>query len=81
MKFETHVMGKKLTLPKGFVIWQAIYHLRGEIAAQDKFYEIRMKEYATRYHLYFSERNFLPCPIIMLGSTRWKKKTHMDVPA
>ena len=57
MKFETHVMGRKPKLLKGFIIWEAIYHLRGDIAAQDKFYEIRTKKCAARYHLYFSERN------------------------
>ena len=62
MKFKTHVMGKKPTLPKGFVIWQAIYRLHGEIAAQDKFYKIWMKEYATWYHLYFSEQNLDKLP-------------------
>jgi len=55
MKFETHILGKKPKLPKGFAVWEAIYLLRGGLAAQDKFYEIRTKEYAARYHLYFSE--------------------------
>ena len=79
MKFETNVMGKKPTLPKGFVIWQAIYHLHGEIAAQDKFYEIWMKEYATQYHLYFSEQNLDKLPTMSYhhaGFHEMEKKKH-----
>jgi hypothetical protein len=54
--FHTHT-GRNIKLPKGFIIWQAYYCLRGGLMAQKKFFEIRTKEYASKYHLYFSEKN------------------------
>ncbi|KIM36004.1 hypothetical protein M413DRAFT_14221 [Hebeloma cylindrosporum] len=55
MTFDAHMSGKNPQLPDGFMIWAATYVLRGGLAAQDKFYRIRTKEYATRYNLGFSE--------------------------
>ena len=56
--FQTHIVGPRpnIKLPKGFSIWQAYYHLRGGLKAQKKFFEIRTKEYTSKYHLYFSEK-------------------------
>ena len=54
--FQTHIVGPNIKLPKGFTIWQAYYCLRGGLKAQKKFFEIRTKEYASKYHLYFSEK-------------------------
>jgi PHD-finger len=55
--FNTHMTGQEIVLPDGFTIWEAIYHLRGGLAAQDKFYETRIKEYHDCYGLSFSEPN------------------------
>ena len=54
--FQTHIAGPNIKLPKGFRIWQAYYLLRGGLEAQKKFFEIRTKEYTSKYHLYFSEK-------------------------
>lgn len=56
--FQTHVVGptSNINLPKGFTIWQAYYRLRGGLKAQKKFFDIRTKEYTSKYHLYFSEK-------------------------
>lgn len=53
--FNTHMTGRDIILPDGFAIWEAFYHLRGGLTAQDKFYEIRIKEYEYCYGLSFSE--------------------------
>lgn len=55
--FNTHMTGQDIILPDGFTIWEAFYHLRGGLAAQDKFYETRIKEYQDCYGLSFSEPN------------------------
>lgn len=54
--FKTHIVGPNTKLPQGFTIWQAYYRLRGGLKAQKKFFEIRTKEYTSKYHLYFSEK-------------------------
>jgi hypothetical protein len=54
--FQTHIAGPNIKLPKGYRIWQAYYSLRGGLKAQKKFFEIRTKEYTSKYHLYFSEK-------------------------
>ena len=54
--FQTHIVGHKVELPKGFTIWQAYYRLRGGLKAQQKFFEVRTKEYTSKYHLHFSEK-------------------------
>ena len=54
---NTHMTGRDIVLPDGFVIWEAFYHLRGGLSAQDKFYETRIKEYQGCYGLSFSEPN------------------------
>jgi len=61
---KTHITGRNVELPEGFVIWQAYYCLRGGLAAQRKFYETRTKQYATRYHLYFSENTIDNLPSV-----------------
>jgi hypothetical protein len=53
--FNTHMTGRDIVLPDGFAIWEAFYYLRGGLAAQDKFYEMRIKEYEYCYGLSFSE--------------------------
>lgn len=53
---ETHLAGHNIELPEGYSIWQAYYRLRGGIKAQKKFFEMRTKEYTTKYHLHFSEK-------------------------
>jgi hypothetical protein len=55
--FNTHMTGRNIVLPDGFAIWEAFYHLRGGLAAQDKFYETRIEEYKYCYGLSFSEPN------------------------
>jgi PHD finger protein len=55
--FNTHMTGRDIVLPDGFAIWEAFYHLRGGLSAQDKFYETRIKEYQYTYGLSFSEPN------------------------
>lgn len=55
--FNSHMTGQDIILPDGFAIWEAFYHLRGGLAAQDKFYENRIKEYKYGYGLSFSEPN------------------------
>ena len=54
--FQNHMVGPNIKLPKGFTIWQAYYRLRGGLKAQKKFFEIRTKEYTSKYHLHFSEK-------------------------
>lgn len=61
--YDTHMAGRDIILPDGFAIWEAFYHLRGGLAAQDEFYENRIEEYQERFNLHFSEPNLdkLPC--------------------
>ena len=55
MTFDIHMAGKKPKIPRGFIIWEAIYSLRGGLMVQEKFYQIRIKKYAAQYNLSFSE--------------------------
>jgi len=61
---KTHITGSNIDLPEGFIIWQAYYCLRGGLVAQRKFYETRRKQYATRYHLHFSENTIDNLPSV-----------------
>lgn len=60
--FQTHIVGCDVELPEDFVIWQAYYRLRGGLNAQKKFFEIRTKEYASKYYLHFSEKTLESLP-------------------
>lgn len=62
--FKTHISGRSVNLPEGFAVWQAYYHLRGGLDAQSKFYETRTQQYATQYHLYFSEATLDKLPTV-----------------
>jgi hypothetical protein len=62
--FKTHISGRSVNLPEGFAVWQAYYHLRGGLDAQRKFYETRTQQYATQYHLYFSEATLDKLPTV-----------------
>jgi hypothetical protein len=62
--FKTHIVGRDVELPEGFAIWQAYYRLRGGLTAQRKFFEIRSKEYASKYHLHFSEKTLDHLPTV-----------------
>jgi len=62
--FQTHIVGHDVKLPEGFAIWQAYYHLHGGLKAQKKFFEIRTKEYASKYHLHFSEKTLDNLPTV-----------------
>ena len=55
MTLDTHMAGKKLKIPKGFIIWEAIYSLHGGLMVQEKFYQIHIKKYAAQYNLSFLE--------------------------
>ena len=57
--YNTHMTGRDIILPDRFAIWEAFYHLRGGLAAQDKFYENRIEEYQERFNLHFSEPNLV----------------------
>ena len=78
MHFDTHVAGKKPKLPKGFIIWEAIYFLRGGLKAQEKFYQIRIKEYAARYNLYFSEVTLEKLPTVSLQQAGFQEMAKKD---
>ena len=62
--FQTHIVGHDIELPEGFAIWQAYYRLRSGLNAQKKFFEIRTKEYASKYHLHFSEKTLDNLPTV-----------------
>ena len=62
--FRTHMSGRNVKLPEGFSIWQAYYHLRGGLKAQMKFFEMRTKEYTSKYHLRFSEKTLDNLPTV-----------------
>ena len=52
--------GRNVKLPKGFSIWQAYYRLQRGLKAQKKFFEMRTKEYTSKYHFHLSKRITLP---------------------
>ena len=76
--FQTHIAGptSNIKLPKGFTIWQAYYRLRGGLKAQKKFFEIRTKEYTSKYHLYFSEET-----LDNLSSVSYHHQGQYEMPA
>ena len=45
MMFNTHMASKKPKIPKGSIIWEAIYSLCGGLMAQERFYQIYIKKY------------------------------------
>ena len=80
MTFDTHMAGKKPKIPKGFIIWEAIYSLRGGLMAQEKFYQIRIKKYAAQYNLSFSEATLDKLPTVsyhQAGFREMDKKDHV----
>ena len=50
-KFQTHVAGKKVKIPEGFVVYQAFYHLRGGLKAQAAFSGIRAQAIREAFKL------------------------------
>ncbi|CAA7270203.1 unnamed protein product [Cyclocybe aegerita] len=52
--FKTHISGSNPVLPTGYSVIQAFYILRGGLAAQNKFFDLRVKAYSQRYHLKIS---------------------------
>jgi len=80
LTFDTHMAGKKPKIPKGFIIWEAIYSLRGGLMAQEKFYQIRIKKYAAQYNLSFSEATLDKLPTVsyhQAGFREMDKKDHV----
>ncbi|KAF4620872.1 hypothetical protein D9613_000021 [Agrocybe pediades] len=49
--FETHVSGRRPNIPKGYRVYAAFYHLRGGIAAQKEFFEIRTKQISKKFSI------------------------------
>jgi len=62
--FQTHIVGHDVELPEGFTIWQAYYLLHSGLKVQIKFFEIQTKEYASKYHLHFSEKTLDNLPTL-----------------
>ena len=76
--FNTHMTGQDIVLPDGFTIWEAFYHLRGGLAAQDKFYETRIKEYKDCYRLSFSEASLKNPSCVTLQHAGYKEMSKDD---
>lgn len=53
--FQTHVAGKNIKIPEGYIVYQAFYHLRGGLQAQRMFYEIRTKALQDLLNISFSK--------------------------
>jgi len=76
--FNTHMVGRDIILPDGFTIWEAFYHLRGGLAAQDKFYKTRIEEYQDCFSLSFSEPNLDKLPHALLQHASYKEMQKND---
>ena len=76
--FNTHMVGRDIILPDGFAIWEAFYHLRGGLAAQDKFYKTRIKEYEHCYGISFSEPDLKNPSHVSLQHAGYKEMSKDD---
>jgi len=56
-KFSTHMFGKNIHLPDGFVVYQVFHLLRGGAKAQDKFFDLRTSALTNRFNFHFSTSN------------------------
>jgi hypothetical protein len=56
-RFLTHISGKNINLPEGFVVYQVFYLLRGGRKAQDKFFELRTSALTDKFNFHFSTSN------------------------
>lgn len=56
-KLETHLAGKDIDTPPGFVTHAVVYHLRGGHTAQATFYHDQLAAAQRLYHLKFSSSN------------------------
>lgn len=63
-KFDTHLVGKSTSLPKGFHVHQAIYQLRGGIEAQDHFFQMQCQAYGEKFRLKFSSQSVDVLPMV-----------------
>ena len=68
MTFKSHVSGKNIKLPNGFTIYQAFYHLRGSIRAQQQFYELHTEALQEHYNVLITQSNPNELPSITLQS-------------
>jgi len=78
MTFDTHMAGIKPKIPKGFIIWEAIYSLRGGLTAQEKFYQMRIKKYAAQYNLSFSEVTLDKLPTVSYHQAGFREMDKKD---
>jgi hypothetical protein len=56
-RFSTHISGKNIDLPEGFVVYQVFYLLRGGRKAQDKFFELQTSALTDKFNFHFSTSN------------------------
>jgi len=66
--FKSHVSGKNIKLPNGFIVYQAFYHLRGSIRAQKRFSELRTEALQEHYNVLITQSNPNALPSITLQS-------------
>lgn len=65
--FSSHVSGKNINLPDGYVVYQAFYYLRGGLAAQKEFYRLRTLLLSQRLNLDFVLSAIGPPPQVFLS--------------
>jgi len=70
--------GRDIILPNGFAIWEAFYHLRGGLAAQDEFYQNRIEEYQECFSLYFSEPDLDKLPRVSFRHDGYEEMPKKD---
>jgi len=51
---NTHIFGKDISLPRGFLVYQVFYLLRGGAVAQDQFFELQTAELSRKFGFQFS---------------------------
>lgn len=74
--YHSHMCGKDVQLPKGFIIYQVFYLLRGGVRAQDKFVELRTAIFANNFNFEFSETN-----LDVLPSMKYNSDKLIELPA
>ncbi|KAF8956646.1 hypothetical protein BDZ97DRAFT_1925337 [Flammula alnicola] len=55
--FGTHMSGKEVKLPRGFVVYQVFYLLRGGADAQDRFFQLQTAALTCKFGFQFSTNN------------------------
>jgi hypothetical protein len=54
---NTHIFGKDISLPHGFLVYQVFYLLRGGAVAQDQFFQLQTAELSRKFGFQFSTDN------------------------